>query len=503
MIPLIFADTGQFEAVRTLLKNNGYTTNGICSSLKIEFLDEYPTKAKENDQPRPIGSALDVLLSLFFEGGLVTRKRMETYLGEKAYEDLASLGLVAPLEGDTCFATVLMYPVNDVYICSDRWSNPDGSKFQPFDDIVYSARSITTQRFLRLVPASPCDTLLDLCSGTGVFALVSAAHAKHAYAFDIAERSTKFAEFNRRLNGIENVTCATGDLYEPAGDLTFDRIIAHPPYVPVLKNELIFQDGGDDGETVLRRVVGDLPKCLRPGGRLYCSSLGSDRHQAPFERRIREWLSGAEQEFDIAVIVRSVRDPQDYAVRNLLRGTGDVAELKQWEALFRGKRIERLVYANIVIQRHAEPRRTFTIRRQMGHGFGHQEFDWMLEWETAATRPDVLRKILSSRLRTPSHTELHTKYEIAEGEWKPSAYSLESAYPFEVKADVEAWSAFLTGRAQGQTGLELLEELKREEILNPETPPEEFADALTALISGGFLESGAFPLPRALVKATA
>jgi hypothetical protein len=266
---------------------------------------------------------------------------------------------------------------------------------------------------------------------------------------------------------------------------------------------LIFQDGGDDGESILRRVVEDLPKYLQPGGRLYCSSMGSDRFQEPFEERIRGWLSGSEHEFDVAVIVRSVRDPQDYAVRNLLRGTGDVAELKQWEALFRGKRIERLVYANIVIQRHSDPRNTFTIRRQMGNGFGSQELEWMLAWETAATQPEIFHKILSSPLRAPSHTELHTKYEIAEGDWKPSAYSLESAYPFESKAEVESWSAFLVGRAQGQTGLELLEDLKREEILHPETPAEEFADALTTLISGGFLEIGAFPLPRVLVKATA
>jgi methylase of polypeptide subunit release factors len=499
--PLILADSAQFETVRTLLRGSGYTTEGICSHLNIEFLDEYPTKAKETEQPRPISSALDVLLSLFFEGGLVTRKRMAAYLGNSAYDDLSALGLIAPLESETCYATVLLYPVNDVYICSDRWSNPDGSKFKPFDDIVYSARSITTQRFLRLIPTSPCEALLDLCSGTGVFGLVSAPWARRVYAFDIADRSTHFAEFNRRLNGVENLVCATGDLYEPAGKLTFDRIIAHPPYVPVLKNQLIFQDGGDDGESILRRVVEDLPRYLQPGGRLYCSSMGSDRFQEPFEQRIAEWLGGARGEFDVAVIVRSVRDPQDYAVRDLLRGTGDVAELKQWEALFRGKRIERLVYANIVIQRHAEARPAFTIRRQMGRGFASQELQWMLDWETAATRPDVFHKILSSRLRAPSHTELHTKHELAGGDWKPAAYSLESPYPFESKADVEAWSAFLVGHAQGQTGLELLEELKREEILHPETPPEEFADALTTLISGGFLESAAFPLPRKLVKA--
>lgn len=87
-----------------------------------------------------------------------------------------------------------------------------------------------------MIPASPCERFLELCCGTGIAALLAARNgAKHAYAFDIAARSVPFAEFNRRLNGLESVTIREGDLYSPSAGERFDRIVAHPPYVPVLQ----------------------------------------------------------------------------------------------------------------------------------------------------------------------------------------------------------------------------------------------------------------------------
>lgn len=503
MLPLTLAEPARFTRVRRLLEDSGYTTQGIRERFGIEFLDDYPEAAPEKEQPKPIASAFDLFLVLFFEGGLVSHARMDQYLGPQAFEDLQALGLLAPHSDDAWYATALLYPVYDVYVCSDRWTNPDGTPFEAFGDIVYSARAITTQRFLRLIPPTPCESMLDLCSGSAVFALIAAKRCKHVYAYDIAERSTHFGKFNCMLNGIENVTCATGDLYEPAGSMTYDEIIAHPPYVPVLKSEFLFYDGGEDGESILRRAVEELPKYLNPGGRFICSAMGSDRNEAPFEMRIREWLGAQAENFDIALLVRAVRDPQDYAVRNLIRGKGDVAELKQWEALFRGRHVIRLVYASMVIQRRAGDRPVFTIRRETGPNFRAPELAWMLNWETAATQKETLSKILTSRLWARPQTELHTKHELDENDWQPTRYSLETSYPCDAKAEVESWSGFLVGRARGQTGMQLLDELKAEEILHPETPPEEFADALTPLISGGFLESDAWPLPQRLGKARA
>src|SRR5258708_22807936 len=137
--------------------------------------------------------------------------------------------------------------------------------------------------FLTMVPASPCARFLELCCGTGIAAFLAARNgAKHAYAFDIAARSVHFAEFNRRLNELENVTVGEGDLYSPAGGRKFDRIVAHPPYVPVLEPKYGFYDGGQDREHITRRIIQALPAYLEDRGLLVSVSPGSAPVRDPF-----------------------------------------------------------------------------------------------------------------------------------------------------------------------------------------------------------------------------
>ena len=44
--------------------------------------------------------------------------------------------------------------------------------------------------------------------------------------------------------------------------------MTHPPYIPAKETELIFRDGGKDGEQIIRRAVEGLPRFLRPGGNI-------------------------------------------------------------------------------------------------------------------------------------------------------------------------------------------------------------------------------------------
>ena len=90
-------------------------------------------------------------------------------------------------------------------------------------------------------------------------------------------RAAAFAEFNRLLNGIGNLTVLEGDLFEPVAGLTFDRIVSHPPFEPPLKDDYVYSIGGHDGEQIMRRLVEALPRHLEPGGRLYLFGIGADR----------------------------------------------------------------------------------------------------------------------------------------------------------------------------------------------------------------------------------
>src|SRR5258708_857898 len=178
-----------------------------------------------------------MLAALFLQGKSVETEDVRQAVGDRNFALLNSLGLIKQSgSSGRCIPPTAMYATHGFYIVPDRWCGIDGQPFQPPVDVVYPAILGTTRGFLTMMPAAPCERFLELCCGTGIAAFLAARNgAKHAYAFDIAARSVHFAEFNRRLNELENVTVGEGDLYSPAGGRKFDRIAAHPPYVPGLE----------------------------------------------------------------------------------------------------------------------------------------------------------------------------------------------------------------------------------------------------------------------------
>lgn len=491
MFPLQLGGEKEFDALRSLLDRVGFTEQAICERLALKSICDFKIVGNETplDPEIPDGAAL--LTRLFLEGGYVTERQVHDLLGAGALENLLNLGLVMPDPPDAAqwSATTLLYPTRGLYIASDRARNADGSPFVSPSDIVYPAIIPNTDLFLTLLPGARCEAFLDLCCGTGIGALAAARHSEWAWATDIAARSTHFAEFNRRLNGIANVTVAKSDVYASVAGKTFDRIAVHPPYVPVFKQQFIFDSGGEDGEQVTRRVVMGLPEHLRSGGRLYCLAMASDREQ-PFEMRLREWLGSRQNEFDVGFFVRKTLDPPEYAARSVLSRNGSAEEVRAFQAQFRKLEIRALVYGLIVIQRRAEPRATFTVRRQAGGGVLRQpEIEWLIAWETAAAHGDIADRIMRLRLASPAACELRTIYQLQTGEWMPSSYLLSTERPFPMESKTQPAIAQMLARCDGsRTAKEHLDELKAEGLFHPDTPPEAFAELLKTMISGGFLE---------------
>jgi methylase of polypeptide subunit release factors len=182
---------------------------------------------------------------------------------------LEHFGLIAQ-SGPDYRATIMLHPWGSLYTASD---SVRGVRNGLPDDFVFPVLTPQTGRFLASLPGEPCNDLLDLCSGSSIAALVAAAnYSGRAWACDVTRRATQFAEFNRRLNNLPNVTVLEGDLFQPVQGLVFDRIVAHPPYVPSLKPAPVYKDGGPDGEQITRRIVQGVSTHLRAGGRLYCTA---------------------------------------------------------------------------------------------------------------------------------------------------------------------------------------------------------------------------------------
>jgi methylase of polypeptide subunit release factors len=485
-VPLRFGSEAEFAALRAALEGSGFTESGLCERLGLERVSQYRLDGARHLEQPPEDSA-GLLIWLLLEGGAVPRAAG----GKIPLRELETLGVVTPHPSnqDEAVATVMLYPMHGLYVVSDRPRPVEGKLVeQAPDDFVYPAIVPNTDLFLNLLPSTPCDACLDLCSGTGIAALKAArSGARHAWALDVTERSTQFAEFNRRLNAISNVTAAQGDLYEPADALTFDRIVAHPPYVPVYRPQLIFDSGGQDGEQIVRRIIEGLPRYLRPGGRFYALTLGTDRDR-PFERRLRDWLGQAEAEFDVAFTVRQQLTPREYASEAVIRNRGRVDDIHAWRELFERQGIEGLSYGFLTIQRRDRPREVFTVRRQTGSRTGPAEHAWMMDWETSVALGSA-GELLRARPRASYATSLQVEQRLTPTGWEAQGYRLEIDYPFRMEVGAQAWTAHLLAMADGSlTGAELLEKLKSAGALHPDAPPSEYAQILAVLVSGGFLE---------------
>jgi len=129
---------------------------------------------------------------------------------------------------------------------------------------------------------------IDLCTGSGAIARVLAdAHpSARVLATDIDERAVACARINR-------VEALHGDLFAPLPaelEARADVVMAVVPYVPISdlallqRDTLTFEsavpyDGGRDGLAVLRQVVAQAPRWLRPGGTLLLE-LGGGQAEA-------------------------------------------------------------------------------------------------------------------------------------------------------------------------------------------------------------------------------
>ncbi len=490
---------GSWAQLRDFLKRSGYTEEAVCQRLGLSAQHAVLSQGFQQASAE-VRDTLDLLTRLFLEGSSVEESLVSRILPAPVVSLLKDLGLLAadPVRPGALFATASLYPVRRLYVASDRWSKPDGSHFVPQPDIVYPAITKNTYRFLSMLPVQSCERLLDLGSGTGVAAFVAASeYAARVWAVDITERSTQFAEFNRLLNGLRNATVLQGDLYDPVQDLSFDRIVAHPPYMPALNRKWIFQDAGSEGEQITRSIVSGLPRHLSPGGKLYCLALGADIAAVPFECRLRRWLGADENQFDCLLAVVETHKPEQIASQPLLKGEITQKEFAARRESFDKSGIERFVYGLIVLRRHqAAGRPAFTIRRQIGPRTSSAEFEWALDWESLAVSAESTARLLEAKPLLSPHLELQVIHRADQGALAPSSFTLQTNYPFDMECRIEPWTAVLLSACDGtRTGRELHQFCRERAWIPPHAPPEEFAGLMGTLVSGGFLEIEGFEPP--------
>jgi len=500
VLPLTIGEPRQFRQVRQFLIDSHYSEPLVCKRLGLKNSEDYLTLRPNPSAPHEIEDRLDLVARLFLIGEIVSEAEMRPWLPEPVLSAMSSLGVAKRYPGrpEVWYATVALYPVRGLHIVSDRWSSPELAPIEAAVDVVYPAITVNTAHFLDSLPVDPCDAFLDLCSGSGIAALMAASqYARQAWSTDITVAAAHCAEFNRMLNGIENATIARGDLFDAVSGRTFDRIVANPPYMPSLKPAQVYAYGGELGDQMTRRIIEGLPAYLRPGGRFYCVTAGPDIEGLPFEARLRSWLGASGAQFDIFLFERRLIETADIGLQQAARTRGGPEEIEAWKKLFARERVEQMFYGSVLVERHKGDARPVTVRRRKGAQLGTAQMEWLRVWETAAARPEMLERLLDSRPVAAPGFELQVTHRLRDGELAPEQFTLQTRYPFDVECQIQPWAAFLIGKCDGKaTARELLGFLKENELVAKDESEDQFAAFLRVLISGGFLEIDGFRVPR-------
>lgn len=132
------------------------------------------------------------------------------------------------------------------------------------------------------------DSLLELGTGSGVIATSLAVHQPEwdIIATDISEPALAVAQKNAETHACTaQIKFLSGDLFEPikamdpTGEIRFDWIVCNPPYIKKTEWDTLSPDvreyepeialfAGDDGLTVIRRLIAEAPEYLAPNGKL-------------------------------------------------------------------------------------------------------------------------------------------------------------------------------------------------------------------------------------------
>jgi SAM-dependent methyltransferase len=502
MFHLRIVGAEKFGAIREHLMEVGFNEQTVRERFSFkpdEPLNLIPICTKPNPKEK-IENSLDAALQLFMVGETLPTVEAQALFPAKVWEALiqTELILVESTDASRCLGSVALFPVRGLYCVADRWTNIDHSVRQPFADIVYPPMTKSVKEFLDYTSFEACEDFLEVCAGTAPAALLASRTAKNVWATDITERSLAFAEFNAALNGIQNVKFGRGDLYQPVAGTKFDRIAAHPPYMPVLGPAEIFAGGGELGEHFTKRIVSELPAMIKRGGRLYCRTLGLDRVDKGFEQTVREWLGEKQAEFDVAVFVIGTVTATRFALEDALRHDTGTDGAKEWEKLFDANGVKELLNCELVVQYNAGKRAPFTLRRVMPNNTPAATMEWFFWWEGEARLKSTLEAMRGWKPVATSGVEITTRHVLRGGEIVPEEFKVSQRRPFEVDFNVQPWMTMLLAGCDGTKTIGELHELsKQNEWIAPETPMLEFCRLLGTFISAGFLGTEKIKWPEA------
>jgi len=345
-----FDDASDHLRARDVLARANYSEEGLRGALGSADL----LGMRELDIPPALrrtraGTTLHTLIRLFFLGVPVEVDAARRAVHPMPLESWVGANLLGFRDGQVA-PLVKLLPYRGLLLAADM---PAKIWIGAPDDFVLGLGKSSELLAHTVVPRRARRTL-DLGTGSGVLALLASPHSDQVYATDKSPRAAAFAHFNARLNGINNVQCLTGELFEPVAGLRFDLIVSNPPYVIAPVARYLFRDSGVRGDEFCRQLMRVAASFLEEGG--YCQLLGNWAHGAgqSWQDPLASWFEGTG--CDVLVWGAHTEDASSYATTWIRQTEADyLNRLPQlydtWMSYYEREGIEAVTYGLITMRR--------------------------------------------------------------------------------------------------------------------------------------------------------
>ncbi|MBX2809916.1 MAG: methyltransferase [Cellvibrionaceae bacterium] len=388
---------------RQCLQAADYNEATICDLLNVESLQQIePTHLHYYDRYALPDTPVAHFIRLFLLRASLKRECVVGLVGKKCFHVLQTLSILKEHKGEVS-AGVDLFSVDGLYVVTDhRYMIKPGDRIDE-DPVMYIG--LDSVGLVMTAPRYPVDSVLDLCTGSGIQGLSASRYAHKVNAVDINPRAMRFARFNAQLNGINNFEVISGDLYQAVGHTQYDIILANPPFVPSPEQDLKFRDGGRSGETVLARIIAEAHKHLSAMGRLH---IVSDLvNLAQYQAKLQTWWRGGAAQFtvfstadrdELLFSVPHSNKPFDQSFQQYNR------DLASWVDNFRAAELQKVNFGYILIHQRCCDEANFDYAHKVIHsprvGIYAEVSAYLLSREQLVTLP-------SSELFLSVHPKLH------------------------------------------------------------------------------------------------
>ena len=338
--------------LRSALASADYSVETIAQRLDLDVTlnirrDDVPVHLRRLRR----GDALDALIRFFLLQSDLTVDDAQAVLEPARLEDLEEIGLLRR-DGSAVHPLLRLAPHAGLVIAHDPHL-PGDLRRDSVLGLTSSARTLAS-----MTVRDPVDRALDLGTGCGVQALLAAGHAKEVVAVDLNARALWLTAMNCRLNGIGNVDCRKGDLFEPVEGEKFDLVVTNPPFVISPSSDYLFRDSGFEEDGLARAVVTGAAGVLAEGGFAHVMCNWVARKDEPWSAAVESWI--ADLGCDALILHYDTLDPLPYAAawNDGVAGGPDhfSATLDSWLDYYGERGIEAIGMGAVILRRRTGTR---------------------------------------------------------------------------------------------------------------------------------------------------